>query len=654
MHSNTINQFCSQLIPYQYVSFDIFDTLIFRTVSDFRVVHQMVAVLYELRYGRAVPLFPKQRMAAEITARNLLGGGEVTLDMIYEQLYQYSKEEAFVLRTIEEQCEIDNCVPNQPMIAVWKWCRRQGKKIVITTDMYLSRNVIQSILVKIGVDYDFLFISGEENVTKRTGKLFSNVLKKLKIDSPQIVHIGDDSNNDIAMPKVYGIVSLERIMNEKKSMEYIIPKLYSNTVAGDHLRSILVEYASNFPSMTSEQRIGYTLLGPLLVDFCQWLHQMKEKKHLNKLFFVAREGYLIQKVYATLYPEETDSLVYVRLNKNLLRLPLLSNSNACEYFVKAKLGRLTYAWNVIFDHLYIEDYEAAKKQIRDKVGFTDFDTSITLQDLESGRYNYILTVLFDWQKLKIEEQASLLEDYLLSMGFFNGAVGLVNNSINGNGQALLTSYLSMKGRKADIWGLQFMKTYKCEKLLEGKCSAWLTDSNIEQYAKMKFHVTCLMFEHLLFEPNGTSLLFLKEDGQIKVKCETPRTEQLDFQPIASIQKFAIQFAHDYVRHIPLPLNMMGFYGYFNMLINPNFEDAKLLCHLHDDDVDGDKLISDPIIPFKRKYLLSCGIPFELTWLEGYFVLKKVPYYDFLLYKSHQRYLNFKVNVKRVVKTIICK
>lgn len=104
MHSNTINQFCSQLIPYQYVSFDIFDTLIFRTVSDFRVVHQMVAVLYELRYGRAVPLFPKQRMAAEITARNLLGGGEVTLDMIYEQLYQYSKEEAFVLRTIEEQC----------------------------------------------------------------------------------------------------------------------------------------------------------------------------------------------------------------------------------------------------------------------------------------------------------------------------------------------------------------------------------------------------------------------------------------------------------------------------------------------------------------------------------------------------------------------
>ena len=89
MHSNTINQFCSQLIPYQYVSFDIFDTLIFRTVSDFRVVHQMVAVLYELRYGRAVPLFPKQRMAAEITARNLLGGGEVTLDMIYEQLYLF-------------------------------------------------------------------------------------------------------------------------------------------------------------------------------------------------------------------------------------------------------------------------------------------------------------------------------------------------------------------------------------------------------------------------------------------------------------------------------------------------------------------------------------------------------------------------------------
>lgn len=45
----------------------------FRTVSDFRMIHQMVAKLYEEQYGISLPLYPKQRMDAEIKARNVWG-----------------------------------------------------------------------------------------------------------------------------------------------------------------------------------------------------------------------------------------------------------------------------------------------------------------------------------------------------------------------------------------------------------------------------------------------------------------------------------------------------------------------------------------------------------------------------------------------------
>ena len=462
-----LSNYCEQFIPFTYVSFDIFDTLMFRTVSDFRMIHQMVANLYEEQYGISLPLYPKQRMDAELKARNVLGRNEVNMDMIFEYLSDYSEEEKSRLRFLEEKCEIDNCVGNPLMIEVWKWCRDNGKKIVIITDMYLPRRVLNTILAKIGVDYDYLYISGEEGVTKRTSELFAVVLRKLNIKPTQLIHIGDDLNNDINMPQIKGIASLLRLSNEANVLPYIKIKQCDISLGKDHLFSMLSRYCSNREFLNSEQRIGYAILGPLIVDFCQWLHAIRKENNLHKLFFVAREGFFIKKVYEKMYPQEAHDLMYIRLNKNVLRLPLLSMHNACEYFMKAKVGRLTYDWKLIFDLLYISDYESAKHFVVLRTGFDRFHETVTLKDLESGKYNKILVSLFEYQREMIEEQSALLDEYLMSLGLFEGSVGLVNNSINGNGQSMLTDYLLSKGKECDILGLQFIKTSKCEKLLKG-------------------------------------------------------------------------------------------------------------------------------------------------------------------------------------------
>ena len=486
-----LSNYCEQLIPFTYVSFDIFDTLMFRTVSDFRMIHQMVANLYEEQYGISLPLYPKQRMDAELKARNVLGRNEVNMDMIFEYLSDYSEEEKSRLRFLEEKCEIDNCVGNPLMIEVWKWCRDNGKKIVIITDMYLPRRVLNTILAKIGVDYDYLYISGEEGVTKRTSELFAVVLRKLNIKPTQLIHIGDDLNNDINMPQIKGIASLLRLSNEANVLPYIKIKQCDISLGKDHLFSMLSRYCSNREFLNSEQRIGYAILGPLIVDFCQWLHAIRKENNLHKLFFVAREGFFIKKVYEKMYPQEAHDLMYIRLNKNVLRLPLLSMHNACEYFMKAKVGRLTYDWKLIFDLLYISDYESAKHFVVLRTGFDRFHETVTLKDLESGKYNKILVSLFEYQREMIEEQSALLDEYLMSLGLFEGSVGLVNNSINGNGQSMLTDYLLSKGKECDILGLQFIKTSKCEKLLKGKCRAWLTESSVSEFSKTRFHSNCL-------------------------------------------------------------------------------------------------------------------------------------------------------------------
>lgn len=637
------------LEPYKYISFDIFDTLILRTVSHFELIHQMVQHLYYEYYGEFLENYPKIRMKAEILARSLPGISEVTMDMIYYELTQYDDKVKNRLKELEEKCEVENCVPNPPMIEVLHWCKMHRKKIVIITDMYLSRDILNRILTKIGVTYDYLFISGEEGCTKRTGNLFKIALKKIAISPSEIIHIGDDINNDINMPKTKGISSILRLINSTIDPPYMkFQKKLS--IEADHLYSLLRLNNSINPQINPEYRIGYHVLGPLIVNFCQWLHQIKKEQKLDKLLFVAREGYYILKVYKEMYPNECSDINYIRLNKNMLRLPLLSLDNPCKYFMQAKLGRPEYEWNLIFDLLYISDIQNAQKHVTLQTGFSDFTTKISLKDLERGKYNQVLLSLFNYQKEMILNQANMLHEYINDLGIYNNKVGLVNNSMNGSGQSMLQDFIKASGKQCDIVGLQFIKTEKCNALLGSKCRAWLTENkSISEFQKSHFHYNCLLLEHLMFEPQGTSLFLETQNGKVDVYCEPPRTEQKDFEKIASIQKSGLQFTKDYITHINLHLNTEGFYNYYHMLCHPYYDDAHILCHLNDDDSDGDKEISNLEIPFKWKYLLSKDIPFDITWREGYFKLKRIPEWGINVYHIYAKYKFARSYIKRQIK-----
>ena len=652
LHMTPIINLCKQLEAYKYISFDIFDTLIFRTVSDFRVIHQIVQQLYYEKYNDFLENYVTNRMNAEIVARSQSGISEVTLDLIFSKLNQYPNEVKTRLKEIEEQCEVDNCISNSPMIEVLHWCKTHQKKIIITTDMYLSRSTLNKILTKIGASYDYLFISGEEGYTKRSGILFDIVLKKLAISSSELVHIGDDPNNDIKMPQTRGILSLLRITNTVIVSPYTANRK-KTSLGADHLYSLLLSSYSNNTSITSEYKIGYHTLGPLIVNFCQWIHQVKIEQKLDKLLFVAREGYYIQKVYEEMYPNEKANISYIRLNKNILRLPLLSLDNPCKYFQCSKLGRPEYEWELIFDQLFISDIDGAKQHIIKETGFSDFNKKISLKDLENGAYNHILLSLFDYQKDMITSQAKMLHEYINDLGIYSNKVGLVNNSMNGSGQSMLQDFIQANGKQSNIVGLQFIKTKKCDILLGNKCRAWLTESKtINEFQKSHFHQSCLLLEHLMFEPQGTALFLVTRNGKIDICCQTPRTEQIDFEKIAAIQKSGLQFTKDYITHINLPLATEGFYNYFNMLCHPYYDDALFLCNLNDDDSDGDKKISDPGIPFKWQYLLSKDIPFNITWREGYFKLKRIPNWAINIYLLSAKYQSAKKNIKTQIKGFI--
>ena len=72
---------------YLYVSFDIFDTLIFRTVKDPEDIFDLVESRYNIIFGNQVVRdFRKQRIKAERMARSLNNHREITINRIYELL----------------------------------------------------------------------------------------------------------------------------------------------------------------------------------------------------------------------------------------------------------------------------------------------------------------------------------------------------------------------------------------------------------------------------------------------------------------------------------------------------------------------------------------------------------------------------------------
>ena len=609
----TLSNLYNKLNSFEYVSFDVFDTLLFRTVSDYRLVFDIVALKYYEKYKKNINDFKNIRIQAETQARKRSAGREITLEMIYNNI---SLDDIAKKRLMDIECDVETyiCMPNTLMIDVLNWCKINKKKIVIITDMYLPRFVFERLFCKFGISYDYLFISGEEGVTKRSGLLFNVVIDKMSIKPSQIIHIGDDKNNDIEQPRKYGINSIERIF-KRNTLKTYLDKV-DDSIAKNQLNTVFSISACPNEQNIVPWRLGYTLIGPMMFEFCEWIHKQKEEKKLNKLLFVAREGYLIKKCYDTMYPnDDTD---YIRLNKNLLRLPLLSLDNQLEYFDRAKLGRQRYTWKLIFDLLYIKDIEEAISLINKKYPNLNISERFDIKDLTNGKYNDILLSLFELQKEKIKEQTLCLDDYLSRYGFETNRIGLVNNSINGNGQSMLEDYLSYKNISCNIVGLQFIASKKCLTILNDRYKAWLDDLKYNNYMKNIFHRYCLIFEHLLFEPTGTSLYFIrKTDGKVDVVCEKARGEAMDFQKIECLQNFAIEFVKTYKSVVKLPFNGISLKMWYDMLTSPMKEDAIYICNLHDDDMDGDNLLTDINIPFKYEYILSAKKAQCIRWKEGY-------------------------------------
>lgn len=301
----TVEAFVERLSGYDVVSFDIFDTLIFRPFSE------PTDLFFFLGEELGVMNFKEIRRRMEKKAREQCyaekGHYEVTLEDIWSRMERETGLSAVTGMQAEIDLEKKFCYANPFMLQVFCKLRERGKKIVIVSDMYLSASILEEILKKNGFSgYEKLYVSCEYGKNKAGGGLFPLVRKK---HPGSIVHVGDNLHSDVAMAKKCGLAVCHYPNVNEQGKKYR-PQDMSPMVGGAYRGLVNNFLYHGSEKLSMEQEYGFIYGGLFVTGYCAFIHEYCRLHRVDKLLFLSRDGDILKQAYERLYPGEKTEYAY--------------------------------------------------------------------------------------------------------------------------------------------------------------------------------------------------------------------------------------------------------------------------------------------------------------------------------------------------------
>lgn len=306
------------------VSFDIFETLAFRKTA---IPKDIFTLMGEKKFVKELfdtaSTFRQFRENAETQARRKHSkSDEITIEQIYEQLFVSKKKKAKLI-DLEIETETENIYINKQIEGWIKTAVKNGKKVILISDTYLSlKNVKKIVLSKLeSLHVKHIYISCELGKSKAKGTIYPHILDELNITPEELLHIGDNKKNDIDNAKEKGIKTLHYNIDEslKKSLEFEKRYIQNDFKANANIRvlsALLNPYEQDDKQFYFN--LGTTFFAPLLWEFSHWLHEVSEKQEIQQINFVMREGKLFQRYFTTLFDDKEVNLIYASRKSTLL------------------------------------------------------------------------------------------------------------------------------------------------------------------------------------------------------------------------------------------------------------------------------------------------------------------------------------------------
>lgn len=527
----SIDELLFKVKYYDVVSFDLFDTLIARKC----LMPEQIFSIVERRAreaGIALPVdFVSRRQAAE---KSLYHGGcpWYRLDDIYRWLEtdcRLSPDTVGRLRQLELDTELDMVIPRADIVDVYHKLLRNGKRVIITSDMYLTSEQLQPFLEKCGLADVELYVSCEQKSSKHMGTMFQSLQKRFS--GKKIFHIGDNPHCDVANAQKQGIDG-HLIPSANAWMETLrLPKELNPC-----MRTLFAQrcFSSAFPldqsgghiKISTPEDMGYLFYGPMAIGYMAWLVKELTAHQIDRILFISRDGYLFHQLYQKILP------LYDRLPKAdyflTSRRCAAAASLKTEADVRFLFDDVCYSRDMPLEDLLEQIYGQA-------VATDDPFAKRTVGELGSEaawehlRCRYLPQIL---ERAKWERARYLR--YIDSLDLAGERIGMMNFVGRGVTQKCLHSIL-----KRDLIGFYFALEYDSNQILNGSAAiSWYPELLSTHTGRRKLAEQLLLGETVFSAPVGSVLDFsdggepiyektTKERAALVCRCHTGIHEYLD-------------------------------------------------------------------------------------------------------------------------------
>lgn len=551
----------------QAVSFDVFDTAVLRALAQpvdlFRLMETAVS-----RILGEDSNFVVARPQAEATARERAWrnrrSAEVSLDEIYDVLGEMMGLDpgtASPLIQAELDTEFAVCRGNPFIHVVYRWCLDHDKRVAFISDTYWPQSAIAELLQRCGYDaYDALLVSSAAGKSKADGKLHREARSLLP--ARRWLHIGDNYDSDVVMARKQrmktwhyfrcsdvaaqrqrGACNWQQPLEPARAVASVTQGLVANRLTA--ARPIL----SHAKDSTAFWRdFGYAAAGPLFVGFTEWLIAQTAAQELEALYFLARDGLIMQRVYEALAPMSGGGLEthYLWGSRRALNLAAIDEiDERALHFLTAGNGRLEarhYVDRLGLDwHDHVDAFRAA--------GFADPRQRVN-DDRSEASLRRLFGLLAGPVCERARQERSIVVDYLRHTGITGDRrIGLVDIGWHGSIQRSITNILDEDGTGPHITGFYVGTLAHRTPLIHRKYphKAYLFRLG-QPAAYADLIVTCIELVELLFSAAEGSIMRIERDGRggFTAVRDADSLDDTRYEAIRRLQEGAMDFVDDYV------------------------------------------------------------------------------------------------------------
>ncbi|MDE6603570.1 MAG: hypothetical protein K2K90_15780, partial [Lachnospiraceae bacterium] len=561
----------------EIVSFDIFDTLVKRNIKCPEDVHELVRKKYFEQTGIDICEYRKLRVNAEKKARRYSGIEEISLEDILNALREVPDGEKGKLQEIEEETEIAVCCPDLRMKAIYEYALKEGKRVIITSDMYLDERIVKKILQKCGYDnFERLYLSSTYGVCKATGNLYEVIKKDYPSFQGKILHIGDNVKSDYAVPKSKGLEAL-LIDGQRNLLRYWSKD--NKNVKDQLLYGSLFSFLNNHIEEESNDvvHIAYEVLGPMLLGYCVWLNERVKREGIEKIFFLSREGKVLQEAFNILYPYSKIKQTYLFVSRQALVVPLLADANDFDEMIK-----------ILKVFLHVPNLKTIcvlcgleQDKFNEELTHIDLDQETKIYEISGKKKAEVYCIIQKMGGYRFKQQKRYVLEYLKENDF-NGNIAIVDIGWAGTMQIALQEYVKetdtvLRGYYFGVRNMEKSDYYNC---IFRNGYLFEAGKNRDNNFDLMLRFTTEIFELLLLNKTGSVCKYSLEKNQIAPVLGEPEYIGDEGMFLESIQSKALHFLNSIRREMEFWGNLevsaeIPMAPYSNFAVFPKMDTIKM-------------------------------------------------------------------------------